>query len=183
MSIAARVGDTIDKMKASDPEGALFSICAAIEATAKKEGGKGGRKAYKDFIHNNLGLITRFVSNIVMHNINLPYDHPKIKKTQDGLCSVQDILYHVVRCGLYHDAKLPDDLKFTNEGRIQAGPDVLVLPASLIYGFVAAVVVSPTNVDEVLSKPSVMNIGNVRIPINKLWGRRAELMWLLDAIV
>jgi len=95
MSIGTRVADAVEKMQASDPDGALFSICAAIEATAKKEHSGGGRSVYKEFIHSNLGLITdvAFGGRRIL-NINLAYDHPDIDKTSEGLCTVQDILYH-----------------------------------------------------------------------------------------
>jgi hypothetical protein len=28
----------------------------------------------------------------------------------------------------------------------------------------------------------MLNLGEIPIPISKLWGRRAELLWLLDAL-
>ena len=114
MGVGKRISDTIDKMQAGDPEGALFQICAAIDVTARNEFGKSGRGSYKDFIHQNLGLITdiafggrRFL------NLNLEYDHPELKKNPDGCVPVQDIFYHAIRCALYHEASLPDDFDET----------------------------------------------------------------------
>ena len=182
MSIGNRVAEAIDKMEASEPDGALFAICAAIEATAKTECGDGGRSAYKDFIHSNFGLITDIAfGGCRIGNLNVGYDHPEIKRSSDGLCSIEDVMYHAVRCGLYHEAKLPDNLKFTDERQIRVEENLLVLPASLIYGFIAAVVVSPANAEEVTPKPSTLNLGSFPIPISKLWGRKPELLWLLDA--
>jgi hypothetical protein len=183
MSVGKRVADTIDKMELGDPEGALFQICAAIEVTAKTEFGKSSRSSYKDFIHKSLGLITdiAFGGRKIL-NLNLGYDHPDLKKNADGCVAVQDIFYHVVRCGLYHDASLPDDLKFTDEMQIRIKDGVLVLPSALIYGLITAVVVSPANRDEHAPKEGMLNLSDFPIPINKLWGRRAELLWLLEAV-
>jgi len=184
MSIGKRISDTIDKMEAADPEGALFQICAAIDVTAKNEFGKSGSKNYKNFIHQNLGLITdiAFGGRKIL-NLNLAYDHPELKKNVDGSVPVQDIFYHIVRCGLYHEATLPDDLKFTDDMQIRIEENgVLVLPSALIYGLICAVVVSPANRDERAPKEAMLNFGEFPIPINKMWGHRNELLWLLDAV-
>ena len=132
MSVGKQVSDAIDKMGAADYEGALFAICAAIEATAKRELGKGGRKSYKDFIQANFGLIADVGVGRRVLNLNLQFDHPELKKSVDGTHSVQDILYHVVRCGLYHEAGIPNELKFTNEHKIYYQGGALILPATLI---------------------------------------------------
>lgn len=183
MSIGKRISETIEKMASSDFEGALFAVCAAIEATATKEFNKKGREVYKTFIHENLGLITdiAFGGKKVL-NINLKYEHPDIKKTQEGLCSIQDIIYHAVRCGFYHEAKMPDDIKFSSEQKIKVENNNLILPASLIYGFIIAVVISPANKNENTSKDEILNLYNFPIPINKLWGKREEFFWLKDLI-
>lgn len=182
MSVGKRVADTIDKMEIGDPEGALFQICAAIDFTAKTEAGKSGRGSYKDFIHQNLGLITDIAFGRNILNLNLGYEHPDLKKNADGCVPVQDIFYHVVRCGLYHDTSLPDDLKFADEMQIRVKDGVLVLPSALIYGLITAVVISPANRDQHAPKEALLNLGDFPIPINKLWGRRNELLWLLDAV-
>lgn len=183
MSIANRVSETIDKMDAGDPESALFSICAAIESTAVREYGKRGKSSYKKFIHENLGLITSiaFAGTRIL-NIHLGYDHPDIKKRADGLCSIEQILYHAVRCGLYHEASLPSNLKFSEPKQIRVEDGKVVLPSSLIFGFVMAVVVSPVNKDEISPKLSSLNFGSFSIPISMLWGRRGELLWLLEVV-
>lgn len=181
MSIGKRVSEAIDKMEANDPEGALFQICAAVEVTAQAEIGKPGKGSFKAFIHQNLGLITRIASGRgSILNLHLKYDHPKVTKTPEGLVSIQEIFYHVVRCGLYHEAGLPADLRFTDEGQYRVDQGILVVPSALIYGLVTAVVVSPANRNETARKELVLNLGNFPVPLSKLWGRRDELTWLLD---
>jgi hypothetical protein len=182
MSIGRRVADAVDKVAAGDPEGALHAICAAIESTAKQEFGKPGRSSYKEFIHSNLGMITAVAfGGTQVLNIYLAIDHPDLPKGADGLCSIQDIFYHVVRCGLYHDSGLPSALEFADEQRIRCENGHLVLPTSLIYGLIAAVVVAPVNRGESTGKTTILNLGDFPIPVSHLWGRRSEFLWLLDA--
>jgi hypothetical protein len=183
MSIGKRVSEAIEKMDSSDFEGALFAICAAIDATAQKEFNRRGRAVYKDFIHQNLGLITDIAfggRNIL--NINLTYEHPDVKRTSEGLCTIQDIFYHVIRCGLYHEARLPGNIKFVQEQIITLKNNNLTLPSSLIFGFTIAVIISPVNKNENTFKKEILNLYNFPIPINKLWGRREEFFWLKDLL-
>lgn len=94
MSIGKQVADAIEKMQAKDAEGALFAICAAVEATAAREHGRGGRGSYKTFIRDNLGIITdvAFGGKRIL-NIRLAFDHPEMTKNADGVYSVEDIFY------------------------------------------------------------------------------------------
>ncbi len=59
MSIGSRVSAALDALAKGDAEQALHDICSAIEVTASKEAGKGGRRSYKEFIRDNFVLITR----------------------------------------------------------------------------------------------------------------------------
>lgn len=183
MSVGKRVSEAIEKMDASDPEGALYAICSAIDATSTKEFNKQGKSSYKKFIHQNLGLITdiAFDGKQIL-NINLKYDHPNIETDAKGLCTIQDILYHSVRCGLYHQAEIPGNLIFVEENIIKVEDSKLILPSSLIYGFIVAVILSPVNINEKTSKDEILNFYNLQIPINKLWGKKEEFFWLKDVI-
>jgi hypothetical protein len=183
VSIAKRVSDSLDRMEAGDPEGALFAICAALEATAAKEFAQGGRTSYKEFIKQNMLLITGIAfGGPTIENLFLAFEHPELKRSADGMYSIQEIFYHVVRCGLYHEAGLPTNLQFAQDNQIRCHANLLVLPASLIYGLILAVVVSPSNADaaDPRAKPQVLNLGPTPIPISKLWGHPGELLWLLE---
>ena len=118
MSIGKRISEAIDKMDASDPEGVLFAVCATLDATAASEFGRGGT-SYKRFVSENLDLITgvAFGGRRIL-KMRLGFDHPEMKKSPDCAYTIEEILYHAVRCGLYHEERLPDNLQFTNEGQI-----------------------------------------------------------------
>lgn len=182
MSIAKRVTEAIDKMAKNDAEGALLPICTAIDATVKRYRGASGRKNYKDFLHENLGLITKVGLGSAISNFHLKYDHPDIQQNTDGTCQIQDILYHAVRCGLTHEAKLPPNLRFTDEYKFAAEDGILILPASLIQGMIVAVVACPVNSDQSVSENYEINIRGFQIKLNKLWGKQKEILNLFTVM-
>jgi hypothetical protein len=182
MSIGKRVAETVEKMAQNDAEGALLPISAAVDATATKHFNRRGRKSYKDFIYENLGLITKVGLGPSVMNINLKYDHPDLETGPDGLCTIQDVLYHVVRCGLAHSAELPSTLKFVDEYKFKVENNLLVLPASLIYGLIAAVVVCPENTDQTIPDNFGLNVRGFQITLNDLWGKKTELENLFAAM-
>jgi hypothetical protein len=59
---------------------------------------------------------------------------------------------------------------------------VLVLPAALIFGLVMAVVASPANSDETITKPTLFKLGDFPLWLGTLFGKRHELLWLLSAM-
>ncbi|MBW3598549.1 MAG: hypothetical protein KY475_14915 [Planctomycetes bacterium] len=184
MSIGKRVSDTIEKMKQGDAESALFQICAAIDTTAKAEFAqpKARKKDYKDFIHRSLGLITEIGFGPRILNINLGYAHPEIKANADGCVSIQDVIYHAIRCGFYHDSSLPSNLHFEDEAAIRVSKEGdLFLPSTLVWGLMWAVVVAPVNSGERAAHEVFLTHLGAPLPLSKLWGRRAELLWLFEA--
>jgi hypothetical protein len=183
MSIGKQVAEAIDKMQAQDPEGALYALCSAIDATATKEYGKRGKASYKQFVSNNFGLITAVGFGPKVLNLRLEYSHPDLPPSADGTYPVQDIFYVAVRCNLYHETELPTNIKFIDSKRIACdNSGGIILSDSLIYGLIMAVVAAPVNSGESSPNPNLFNIGDIALPISKLWGRRQELVWLLEAI-
>jgi len=182
VSIAKRIAEAVEKMAHNDAEGALLPVSAAVDATATKHFNRSGSKSYKDFIHENLGLITKVAFGASIMNINLKYDHPDLETGPDGVSTIQDILYHVVRCGLAHAAELPSTLKFVDENKFQVKHDLLVLPASIIYGLIVAVVVCPENGDQSIPDDYGLNVRGFHIKFNDLWGKKQELANLFAAM-
>jgi len=183
MIIGSRVADAFDHLEKDDPDGAMFAICAAIEATAAKEYGQGGRSTYKKFVHDNLRVITRVGLGIYIHNLNVAISHPEVPTDANGLCSFQDVMYHAVRCSLYHEAALPSVISFQKERVLHASGGHIVLPSSLIYGLVMSVVIAPVNAAEQSPKINIFNIPEFGpLPVNQMWGRRAEVLWFLGAV-
>ncbi len=175
MSIGKRVSEAFSKMIGGDPEGAMFQVCATIEETAKRELGKGGRSNYKAFLRSNMDVICCFAFGTGLRRLYLGYTHPKIKGTADGSCSLEDIVYHAVRCGLYHTAALPSNLRFTKNVLGSGGDGILKLPETLIFGLVMSVVTSPANAAERCDQNYFVTAKDVMFVVNQWWGRAADL--------
>jgi hypothetical protein len=183
-SIGKRVAEAMEKIDARDAEGALYQICSALGSTADREYPNPGGKSYRQFIHDNMSVITRVGMGVEILNLHLGgFSHPEITPDASGTCRFEQVLYHAVRCGLYHEGKLPDDLRFEFGKAFDHRGPVLVLPAELIYGLITAVVIAPVNAGEKLPDHFGFIInGCCRLRADAVWGKRAEFRWLLDAV-
>jgi hypothetical protein len=185
MSIAKRIADAIDKMNAGDPESALMPASIAVDATASQmyPPKKKNNETYKDWLHDNLSLITKVgMGNVsITENFRFAYSHPDIRLGDDGRCSFEQILYHVVRCGLLHGAKFPENLTFSTDGIIKMDSGKLTLGGSLINGLIAAVVVSPVNKDQTVpDNYGIIVFGKTKM-LNELWGQKQALLDMFNA--
>lgn len=168
-------------MEAARIDDALLQLCPAIDATAKAEFGISGRSSYKRFIGENFELITRLAfGGPAISNLFLGVEHPMLEPDADGCASVQDVLYHVVRCGIIHDAAIHDAVCFAPEDTIRVAEGRVQLPQSMVWGMILAVIVAPVNRDQTSQTPKSVTLAGVcTIPFDRLWGRRQELHWLL----
>lgn len=191
MTIGKRIGEALDKWAAKDADAALIAVSIAIDATAQKAYGKGGRGSYKQFIRDNMPLITRvaFGGSVAgAINLNVPAEYrakcPDMKADANGLCGLEEIFYHVVRCGLLHEGVLPANLNvhFKSTGEFNVQPDLLEVPASLIFGFAVAVVGAPANVGERIEERFAFNLNGMCVPFNRLWGKKDQLWNLYEAV-
>jgi hypothetical protein len=184
MSIAKRVCEAFDRYLESDYEGALIPTCIAIDATASKiHPGKKNNEAYKEWLHDNLPLITKAgMGNISIENYKIGFRHPDIKSDSNGCCTLEQVLYHVVRCGLLHTAALDDTVRFGPPGENKFDGATLVLGASLILGLLAAVVVSPVNTGLNAPVEYGINISGEHKALNDLWGNRQAFLSMFDKL-
>ena len=184
MGISKRIAEAIDRMCAGDAESALIPACIAVAATSHQVyPTKSDNQSYKDWLHDNLALITRVgMGNVSIANFYLKYKHPDLKPDNNDYCSLEQILYHVVRCGLIHNAELPSTIKFTSEGVIKIDNDgILTLGSSLIYGLIVAVIVCPVNAGGKIPADYSIIVAGKTLPLNRLWGNKATLFNLLEA--
>jgi hypothetical protein len=181
MSVGKRICEAIDRLAATDYEGALIPTSIAVDATASQVyPAKKNNEAYKDWLHDNMWLITKVgMGNVSIHNFRFRYNHPEVRCDPNGLCSLEQILYHVVRCGLLHAAKLPGNLRFGPPGQTKMEKDgTLVLSAGLICGMISAVVASSVNQNEVAPEHYGTTIFGRTMPLNQLWGKPDVLLGL-----
>lgn len=182
MNLSNCLDGLFDRIARKDIAAAWQSACIAVEATAKREFGAGGRSNYKRFVRENCALITKIGVGVGIERIRLKYSAPGIDVGADGTCPIEDVIYHAIRCGLVHDASIPANLELTPERIFSITPQKLVIPESLVDGLAMACLVSPANRDVKLSESRTIQIRGVPMSANKFAGRRAEIVWLLDAI-
>jgi len=179
MTIANRITEAANKYLADDYENCLIQASIAIAATATTHFPKTSENvAYKQFLHENMRLITMvaFQQGRSILNIKLAYKHPELKPDSAGLCTIEQILYHVIRCGLVHAGKLPCDLILRPGRIIQVGPP-LILPSELLMGMIMAVVASCHNAGE--HYPDYLAFGGV--PFGDLAGKADAIFELVQS--
>ena len=183
MSIGKRIEEAVEKMQRGDAEAALIPTSIALDATAKKEYPQIRRNdvAYKQFIRENFGFITKVAfRGTTIGALHVKFDHQDVRPGRDGTCSIEQILYHVVRCGLIHDGQIPKNLRFVKEDVIKCeGGKSLTLPAGLVYGLIAAVVVAGSNASERVRDDLVFNFRGRAAPVNEVWGQKEKLLDVL----
>jgi hypothetical protein len=186
MSVTKRVAEAMAKLVRDDPNEALFNICAAVEATAKAEGRPGGKAAFKKLLNANMNLITamtiRRTGRIKGLFLSWGRPDPALPPSPNGAYSLENIVYHVVRCGLYHASRMPGNLKFTDNLMGSTLDGTLLLPKYLILGIILAVVVSPANATAERVFPDHGNDYWIPLPwgevhrLDELWGKRDAIL-------
>lgn len=182
MSIGKRVTDSFEKMLRGDAEGALFAICAAVEETARREGRLRGKRSFKEFITDNFNIISGIGFGNPVKSLSIHYTHPDLPASPGGVSRFDDILYHVIRCGLYHAAALPENVSLTENVLGHDGKGTLQLPKNIVSGLIVAVVASPGNAGERTNPSFYFETIAGNFILNDIWGKQAEVKQrLIDA--
>lgn len=177
------VVDAIEKMIDGKYPLALVAICNAIDATARKEYKSLKMKVgdrYKKFLSDNLLIITKASYGIA---IKVDFRFGNVFRNVKGMesfkndtdVSIVDIIYHVIRCSLTHEANLPMELKFHNELQFKNDGQALTMPISLVFGLIAAVVGAPSNAGNITRPDLTMNFPSGQVPLDSLWGQRDKI--------
>jgi hypothetical protein len=123
---------------------AFCLVCVALDASAQIQypSLKVGER-YKKFISTNFrkicdkgfpGVSADFIK------IKVNADVKKLKLDEDGYAGMEDIIYHVIRCGLVHDCAIDQTIRFIDStviGNWEKG--LFFLPKSLIMGLIDAI--------------------------------------------
>ena len=179
MSIGSQVTIAIIKFSEDRFEDAIAAASVALSATARREYPTDRDKvACRKFLEQNLPIISKigWVSFGVSQPINFRYRRLDSKAAGIGVRTMPEMLYDVVRCTALHEARLPENMRFTKQPIIKMGLDgELVLPIDVIYGLLIAIVTSPKNVDEQVEGDPVFSFEGKSIRVNELWGERGKI--------
>jgi hypothetical protein len=169
-----------------DPDKAVGFASMAVAATAKHENptmkGRVDKERYKKFVRDNADLIW-MVTRVRFGSVNLIAAG---LDDDDGLsparwAQLEEILYKVVRCSLFHDSEVHPGVVFSPvEDRMSltlSHSDPLVLPWEVVYGMLLAVIGSETNAGEKIPKQGLrMRPWNYwGVSLNDLWGKKKEI--------
>ncbi len=188
MSIGKRVRETLDKLAAGDHEAALIPACIAVAATASKTYThlQYDNQKYKTFLSDNRDIIIEMALGVQTPEISFKFIHDEIRRPKDpGMATVEEILYHVVRCGLIHDGELNTAIHFGQSNEFGLLDNEVVIPPEIIDGLPMAVIGSRCNKDARLHGASYsftfrQNNGDVQVEISDLWGQKDTLLELLS---
>jgi hypothetical protein len=178
-AIARSVKASLQRLGLGNYEGALKDICGAIEGTLKKGIGGGG-KQYKAWVAANLDLILAVgFPGLRTAKLSIAYEHPALPvSVPPKPPSLEEIIYHVVRCELYHTGGLPENIEFS-DGTIGASgpPDRrLILPRDFVLGLVLAVVTSNANATDSIKGQPLVICNGIPIGVNSFWGKKQALI-------
>ena len=163
MSIADRVRECMDKYGSNDLDNALIQVCIALDATSKNEypSAKKVSERFKRFVRENLDVITFFTLNG-----NIVRD-----RFQVGDLTFDNLIYKVLRCGLLHEAKVPQLLKFVQPGEsVTVSDKQWCLPTTFIMGTLLSVVGASSNGGQRLPGQYGVTVAGKQFSLNDLWG-------------
>lgn len=163
MPISDRVIECINKYNDNDLANALIQMCIALDGTAKKEYPKIKKvgKRFKEFVKANQDIITFFTFNTNIF-INI----------QIGKYAIEKFMYEVLRCGLLHEADVPEMVKFVEPGQpITISQNRWCLPKTFIFGTLLAVIGAASNASQSVPNEIGVVIMGQMFKVNDLWGR------------
>ena len=179
VSVGQRVQSMIDHMSKGEIELALSDICIAIDITSQKYYNESTSSAtcYKRFLKENMWMIVvTGMGSLITETVKLPFTHKDIKSDSEGYCTLEQIIYHVMRCGLIHGTG--EDSKIIWNNRIPLALDKdrnLNLSPSFIWGFALCVIACPANRKEKVGDTCWISTASFKYLINDLWGKRESV--------
>jgi hypothetical protein len=154
---------------------ALTPACIALDITAQRHAGvrRSSRSTFKKFIQDYLWLITYVgFPGLMATTVRVPFSHPDLKPDAAGTVGAEDIIYHVIRCSLVHSDEAA--MKVAWNKAIALGLDPtgkLILSENLIWGLLAAVVLSPVNKGETVPDTYWISVADFKMFVSEWWGR------------
>lgn len=156
----------------------LALICSAIDATSKKMFRNDSNNCrIKKFVKLNMSIITKYgfpgliATDIKIKCIDIPYN---LKPDRDGYVGIEDIIYHVIRCGLIHECEIDNLVEFTDTTIIGDFIGKFKIPKQLFWGLALSVIFSHVNVDEPIYDEVLININGMGYNLQELWGKELE---------
>lgn len=184
ITVGDRIQSMIDHMGKGEIELALSDVCIAVDITAQKYYGEpSSASCYKKFIKENIWMIiVTGMGSLITHTIMLPFHHEKIRSDKDGYCTLEQIIYHVMRCGLIHGTG--EDSKIVWNTNVPLAIDTngnLNLSPSFIWGLALCVITCNVNCDEHVNDTCWISTASFKYLINDLWGKHDTVKTMIKS--
>lgn len=121
---------------------ALTLVCISVDACAsKKYESKYNGEKYKKYLRDNFSIICKYgfpgiqASCIKIRNIK----NVKLITDDKGFVGVEDIIYHLIRCGLVHECNIDETIELTEKTEIGSDNNKFFIPKDIILGLIASV--------------------------------------------
>lgn len=171
-AIGKRIGDALEFYAKRDYERTCLHLMPALDATAKRaRGGKEGvGERIRGFIAANEALITAIGKEPVTMLVGNRYG--------ESHKTLPEIVYKFVRTSVSHEGQLDPLLRLNEFPEFLLGEKdgLWHLPASYLMAIAAAVIVEPTNQNEICPTNPTIRVFDRRFMLDELWGRRDLLI-------
>ncbi len=161
---------------------AFVSTCEAIQLTAEKlhQGEDLAEPAFQRFLRDNWRIISLLA---ITRDLQIPADIPLVvRQAVPGNLmsnSAEQLLIYTVRQTLAMK-RMPIALGFVKQGGMMVEGEKLLMPKSLIFAMLAAVILNPINKDESVDDKYWLNLWDFKMFISELWGREDLLKRMID---
>ena len=176
VSVGQRVQSMIYHMSKGEIELALSDICIAIDITSQKYYNEPNSSAscYKRFLKENIWMIVvTGMGSLITEAVKLPFTHKDIKSDYEGYCTLEQIIYHVMRCGLIHGTGEESKIVWNTNVPLAIDKDQnLNISPSFIWGLALCVITCPVNLHERVGDYCWISMATFKYLINDLWGKR-----------
>ena len=176
VSVGQRVQSMIDHMSKGEIELALSDICIAIDITSQKYYNEPNSSAscYKRFLKENIWMIVvTGMGSLITEAVKLPFTHKDIKSDYEGYCTLEQIIYHVMRGGLIHGTGEESKIVWNTNVPLAIDKDQnLNISPSFIWGLALCVITCPVNLHERVGDYCWISMATFKYLINDLWGKR-----------
>lgn len=181
ITISKRIQSAIDFMERKEYSLALSEVCIAIDITAQKyyEKDKSSGELYKRLLKEKLWIIavTGF-GDIITPTLKIPFHNNSkdLKCDDDGYCTLEQIIYHVARCGLIHGTGENSIIRWNTYIAMAIDAEgYLNIRPSFIWGLILCVVVNRVNINERVGELCWISTANFKYLINDLWGKEESV--------
>lgn len=183
ITIGQRVQSMIDHMEKGEIELGLSDICIAIDITSQKYyQEKSSASCYKRFLKDNMWMILVTGMSTVLEGVKIPFSHPDVRSDADGYCTLDQIVYHIMRCGLIHSTG--ENSKIIWNGRTSLAVDKdgnINISPSFIWGLALTVITCPVNANEHVGDLCWISTASFKYLINDLWGKRSSVEKMIES--